>query len=208
MTEKGNLKHVHLGNTPLLARVFYLPRYFQNFSAIILIPMDIHCINSSFCSTNPEISSDVQPYDVCCPPFCECIPRHLLRLYFISGKQNITLKISSFARTLIQFILQIFEMSIRITLRLIIASLASLLLTATVIAIKNFHLHLWKSPHLGDDSQSQIESGILTDSLQLPGVSIDQGDLRQGMLPTDNIPEAQVPALLSDNKDFIERRPL
>lgn len=94
-------------------------------------------------------------------------------------------------------------MLIRIVRRLIIASIASLLFTAAIIAIRNFHLHLWKSLRLGNNRQSQIESGILTDSMQLPDVVIDEGGLRPGVLQADNTPEAEVRPLLYDNKNIL-----
>jgi hypothetical protein len=62
--------------------------------------------------------------------------------------------------------LQVLEMSIRITLRLIIASIAFLLLTATIIAIRDFYLEVWDTWRLSNYSQSEIKSGTMTDNLQ------------------------------------------
>lgn len=94
-------------------------------------------------------------------------------------------------------------MLIRITLRLIIASIASLILTATIIAVRNFHLELWKSWRLGNNSQSQMKPGILTDNLPFSDVGNDHGDSRPGVLQADKTPEAQVLPLLSDNEGLL-----
>jgi hypothetical protein len=93
-------------------------------------------------------------------------------------------------------------MLIRITLRLIIASIASLILTATIIAIRNFHLELWKSWRLGNDS-SQMKPGSLADNLHFPDSENDQGDSRTGVLQADKTPDAQVLPLLSGNEGLL-----
>lgn len=90
-------------------------------------------------------------------------------------------------------------MLIRITLRLIIASIASLILTATIIAIRDIHLEFWKSWRLGNDS-SQMKPGSLADNLHFPDSENEHGDSRPGVIQADKATEAQVLPLLSGNE--------